>query len=145
MISTLRSWRVRVPGGEVLGLWQHPRVLLLLDRLCQECCGIAVGSSAQQDQSVPHSPSLGSELCPCSPLGSDSSLCSSCRAHPDLLGLMAPRFISPLPERCGNFLLLPFGDFSSGPAEEQPLLFPFSSWWGAEPFCFPCPANRKSS
>lgn len=31
-----------------MGLWQHTRVLLLLDRLSQECCGVGVGSLAKQ-------------------------------------------------------------------------------------------------
>lgn len=47
-VLQLQRWREWVSRGEVLGLWQPTRVLLVLDRLSRECCGIGVESAAKQ-------------------------------------------------------------------------------------------------
>lgn len=98
-VLQLQMWRVRVSWGNVLGLWQHTRVLLVLERLSQECCGIAVGSpGSSRTWLCPTAPIRGLSCAP-APHWAPNLLCAAlAEPRPDLLGLMAPRFISPFPE-----------------------------------------------
>lgn len=96
-------------------------------------------------------------LCPTAPVWGLSSapaprwalriLCAApAEPHPDLLGLMAARFISPFHETWKLLSLALWRLLQSASRGAATSPAPSSILAGkAASFCFPCPANRKSS